>query len=94
MKKAAPAKDSGLQNMPADYSQHHVEDHEQFILEQLIPLIVGYARASGTPSEVVALSSFLSLSTVLQAKGLSRATLITAIDASRLPIHAAPEGLQ
>lgn len=94
MKKAAPAKESGLQNMPADYSQHRVEDHEAFILEQLLPLIFSYARSSSTPGEVVALSSFLSLSTILLAKGLSRATLMNAIGASRLPIYDAPEALQ
>lgn len=94
MKKAAPAKDSGLQNMPADYSQPHFQDHETFILDQLLPLIIGYARTSGTPSDVIVLASFLSLSTILQAKGFGRATLMAAIDGSRLPIHDAPEGVQ
>ncbi|PNF71624.1 hypothetical protein CXK96_16860 [Stutzerimonas stutzeri] len=80
--------------MPADYSQPQFQDHEQFILDQLLPLIVGYARTSGAQSEVVALCSFMSLSTVLQAKGMDRATLVAAIDASRLQMHDAPEGLQ
>lgn len=76
------------------YTAHRVEDHEPFIFDQLLPLIVGYARASNTPSEVVALASFLSLATILQAKGLSRDTLLQCIDGARLPtIHEAPEGL-
>lgn len=86
----------GEQSRPrkAAYNRHHIDDHHQFITEQLLPLIVGYARKSSTPSDVVVLASFLSLSTILQARGLSRATLISAVDASRLPIYAAPEGLQ
>ena len=94
MKKAAPAKDSGPQNMPADYSPHQFQDHEQFILNQLLPLIAGHARASGTPSDVIALVSFLSLSTILQAKGMGRASLMAAIDGSHLPIHDGPEAMQ
>ncbi|WP_455229838.1 hypothetical protein [Geopseudomonas aromaticivorans] len=77
------------------YTGHRVEDHEAFILDTLLPGIVGYARTSGTPSEVVVMACWMSLSTILQTKGLSRDTLMRAIDASRLPtIHEAPEGLQ
>lgn len=77
------------------YTGHRVEDHEAFILDELLPRIVGYASASNTPTEVVALASFLSLATILQAKGLSRASLMQCIDGARLPtIHEAPEGLQ
>ncbi|MCQ4258846.1 hypothetical protein [Stutzerimonas stutzeri] len=94
MKKAAPAKESGLHNMHADYNHHHINDHRQFFIEQVLPLIVGYARKSSAPSDDVILVSFLSLSTILQVRGFSRATLITTVDASRLPIHTAPEGLQ
>ncbi|GAB3385371.1 hypothetical protein [Azotobacter armeniacus] len=35
------------------YTGHRIEDHEDFILEQLLPLIVDYAGASDTPTEVV-----------------------------------------
>lgn len=77
------------------YTAHRVEDHEGFILDELLPRIVVYARASNTPSEVVALACFLSLATILQAKGLGRDTLMQCIDSARLPtIHEAPEGLQ
>ncbi|MFD2838119.1 hypothetical protein ACFS3C_20745 [Azotobacter vinelandii] len=31
------------------YTGHRVEDHEDFILEQLLPLIVDHAGASDTP---------------------------------------------
>lgn len=76
------------------YTGHRVEDHEDFILDTVLPLIVGHARVSNTPSEVVALACFLSLATILQAKGLSRDALMQCIDGARLPtIHEAPEGL-
>ncbi|MCL7462207.1 hypothetical protein [Pseudomonas sp. NW5] len=75
------------------YTTHRVEDHEPFIFEQLLPLIVGYARASNTPSEVVTMAAWLCLSTILQAKGLGRDTLLKALDAARLDVHEAPEGL-
>lgn len=76
------------------YTGHRVEDHEDFILEQLLPLIVDYAGASDTPTEVVTFACFLTLATILQAKGLGRDVLMRAIDAARLPTHDAPEGLQ
>jgi hypothetical protein len=46
------------------------------------------------PSEIAAPAAFLNLATVLQAKGLSRCTLIACIDAARFPTHDAPEVLQ
>lgn len=76
------------------YIGHRMEDHEPFIFDQLLPLVVGYARTSNIPLEVAALSAFLSLATVLLAKGLSRCTLIACIDAARLPTHDASEVLQ
>lgn len=75
----------------ANYTAHRVEDHEPFIFDQLLPLIVSYARTSDTPSEVVVMAAWLSLTTILQAKGLSRDTLTKALDAARLNIHDAPE---
>ncbi len=73
---------------------HRVEDHEGFILDTLLPLIIGYARTSNTPSEVVAMAVWLCLSTILQVKGLGRDTLLKALDAALLDVHEAPEGLQ
>ena len=49
------------------YTEHRVEDHEAFILDELLPSIVFYARASNTPSEVVALACFLSPPTIHEA---------------------------
>ncbi|MGP3792518.1 hypothetical protein [Pseudomonas sp. B392_1p] len=77
-----------------NYAKHRVEDHEAFILDELLPHIIGYARASNTPTEVVAMACFLSLATILQAKGLSRESLRQCINGARLPIHDAPEELQ
>lgn len=79
------------------YTGHRVEDHEDFILEQLLPLIVGHAGASDTPPEVVVFACFLTLATILQAEGLDRDVLVCSIDAARLQpheIHDEPEGLQ
>lgn len=75
------------------YTTHRVEDHEPFIFEQFLPMIASYAHASDTPSEVVVMACWLCLSTILQAKGLGRDTLLKALDASRLDIHEASEGL-
>lgn len=75
------------------YTGHRVEDHEDFILEQLLPLIVNHAGASDTPTEVVTFAAFLSLATILQDKGIGRDVLMRAIDAARLPTQNAPEGL-
>lgn len=71
-----------------------VADHQDFIFDQLLPGILNYAKASSTPTEVVLMASFLSLATILQSKGISRATIITAVDRARLPTHQAPEVLQ
>lgn len=76
------------------YSGHCVDDHEEFLHDTLLAEIVDYARASSTPIEVVVLATFLRLATILQSKGLSRATLIQVIDAARLQMHEAPETIQ
>ena len=76
------------------YKGHRVEDHQDFILDHLLPSIVGYARDSGTPTEVVAFAAFLSLATVLHGKGVPRATIVAALDAARVPTHLAPEVVQ
>lgn len=94
MKKAAPGKESGLQNMPADYSRYTVETHEPFILNTLLPSIAGQADKTQHPASVVALACFMSMATILQAKGLNRSTLMSLIDSSRLDLHDAPEVLQ
>lgn len=59
--------------------------HETFILDDLLPLVVGHAKAEGHPTEMVALACFLSLSTILLRKGIPRETLIQGIDNSAAP---------
>lgn len=94
MKKAAPVKESGLEVVQAQFSPWCMEAHEQFLLHELLPLVVGYAKRNGYPTEATALASFSALATILQSKGASRASLIASIDASRMETHDAPEGLQ
>ena len=60
--------------------------HEVFVLGDLLPLVVGHAKAEGHPTEMVALACFLSLSTVLQAKGITREALVQGITASSVPL--------
>ena len=67
------------------YIGYRMEDHEEFIFDQLLPLIIGYARTCNIPTEVAALAAFLSLATVLPAQGLHRDTMLTSIDSPRLP---------
>lgn len=59
--------------------------HETFILSDLLPLVVGHAKAEGHPTEMVALACFLSLSTILLRKGIPREALIQGIDNSAVP---------
>lgn len=59
--------------------------HETFILADLLPLVVGHAKAEGHPTEMVALACFLSLGTILLRKGIPREALIQGIDASAIP---------
>lgn len=70
-----------------------IEDHLAFLLDQLIPLIIDHARASGAPSKTVALAAFLALATILQCEGIERSTLLQAIDAARLTEREASEVL-
>lgn len=59
--------------------------HQTFVLADLLPLVVGHAKAEGHPTEMVALASFLALSTILQRKGIPREALVQGIDASQAP---------
>lgn len=93
MKKAAPVKESGLKAMQANSNSWSMDTHEQFLLNELVPLVVGYAVREGHPTAAAALAAFLALSDIMQHKGIARAELIAALDPSRT-IHDAPEGLQ
>lgn len=67
------------------YIGYRMEGHEKFLLNQLLPLIASHAKSSNTPMEVAALAALIGLTTVLQANGIRRETLIECIDCSRLP---------
>lgn len=73
------------------FTHQGIEDHPQFVLDQLIPLIVGHARITNTPSRVVSMKAFLALATILQCDGLERNALVDAIDTVRLPQHVMPK---
>lgn len=66
------------------YTGHRVEDHQDYLFDELLPSLVNYANRSSTPSEVVVMAAFLSLATILQSKGLDREMLMRSIDAAAL----------
>ena len=74
------------------YSGRRIQDHEEFILCELFPLIMGHARASGTPSEIILVTAFLHLGAILKNKGLSCGTLLECLDAAPLAMYQAPTG--
>ncbi len=76
---------------PASYC---MDTHEEFILDELLPLIVNHAAKNHHPADAVALASFLALGTILQSNGMDRDSLVFAIDASLLPTHDLPETVQ
>ncbi len=69
-----------------------LQDHEAFILGELFPLIMSYARISQTPNEVVIVTAFLHLAAMLKNFGLSCDTLLEAIDVTSLAMYHAPWG--
>ncbi len=74
------------------YSGHRIQDHEEFILCELFPLIMGHARTTQTPNEVVIVTAFLHLAAMLQNIGLSCGTLLECLDAAPLAMYNAPKG--
>lgn len=76
------------------YNGHRVEDHEAFLLDDLLPAIVGYAHSKGVPTEVVAFAAFMAMGTIIRSRGVGRDVIIRAIDAMHLPTHEASEVLQ
>ncbi|WP_278361551.1 hypothetical protein [Stutzerimonas kunmingensis] len=75
------------------YSGHRIQDHEAFVLCELFPLIMGYARTSGTPNEIVLVAAFMHLGAMLKNMGLSGGTLLECIDAAPLAMYNAPMGV-
>lgn len=76
------------------YDGHMVEDHSAFLLDDLLPAIVGYADSKGVPTEVVAFAAFMAMATIIRAKGVGRDAIIRAVDAMYRPTHEAPEAMQ
>lgn len=73
---------------------HRVEDHDAFLMDDLLPAVVGYADSKEVPPDVVAFAVFLAMATMLQANGVGRDTLMHAVDALQYLTHNAPEVLQ
>ncbi len=94
MKKAAPAKESGLYSMQPDTNSFDMTTHMDFGLHQLLPMIVGYAKANGHPPQAALVASFLILSTAVHANGVSRAEMEGLLDTACPLFMSAPEGLQ
>ncbi|WP_418651928.1 hypothetical protein [Stutzerimonas degradans] len=71
-----------------------MSSHMDFGLNELLPLVAGYAHSSGHPPQAALVASFLFISTLLYAKGVSRDEMVACIDSARPTSHDAPEGLQ
>jgi len=71
-----------------------MQKHEQFILDTLLPLVFTHAKAVSCSPEESALACFLSLSSVLRARGFSDDDLMTAIRSASLPVCQSPGGMQ
>lgn len=76
------------------YGGHRVEDHAAFLMDDLLPAVVGYADSKGVPTEVVAFAVFMAMATIIRANGVGRDTIMRAVDAMHCPTHDAPEVLQ
>ena len=74
--------------------KNHMQKHEAFILDVLLPVIADHARRTGCDMTEAAFAAFLSLGTILQSKGFTSDDLLMAIKASALTTHESPEGLQ
>ncbi len=68
--------------------------HEGFILDTVLPVIMGQARALNCDPLEAALAVFMSLGTLLLTRGYTPDSLLQAIRASAATTHDAPGGLQ
>lgn len=68
--------------------------HEDFILDAILPAIMGHARAIDCDPLEAALAVFMSLGTLLLTRGCTPDSLLAAIHGSTIATHDAPEGLQ
>lgn len=85
-------KQSGLDQMQDDSSSFDMATHEAFMLDELLPLVVGYAQGNNHPTEAAALATMAAMTTVLTAKGFTLKQLSGFL--ATLTAHDAPEGLQ
>ncbi|MBV2179909.1 MAG: hypothetical protein KUL86_01590 [Castellaniella sp.] len=69
-------------------------NHEAFILDVVLPVIMGQARAVNCDPLEAALAVFMSLGTLLLTRGYTPDSLLQAIRASAVTTHDAPGGLQ
>lgn len=76
------------------YNGHQVEDHATFLMDDLLPAVVGYADSKGVPTEVVAFAVFMAMATIIRANGVGRDIIMRAVDAMHCPTHDVPEVLQ
>lgn len=94
MKKAAPVKESGLQNMQPDINSLDMAAHMDFGLQHLLPFVIGYAKSEGHRTEVALVASLLILTTAAHANGISREYLHRLVDTACPSFMSAQEGLQ
>ncbi len=76
------------------YDQHKLEDHTSFLMDDLVPAIVGYADHKGVPVEIVAFAVFMAAAAMITSAGVSRETIIKAVNAMKVQVYDTPEGLQ
>ena len=76
------------------YDDHKLEDHASFLMDDLVPAMVGYADHKGAPVEVVAFAVFMATAAMITSAGVSREAIIKAVNAMKIQVHDAPEGLQ
>ncbi|CAM5185476.1 hypothetical protein CDEN61S_04148 [Castellaniella denitrificans] len=74
--------------------QNAMTQHEAFILDTVLPIIVNHARAVNCDTTEAALAVFLALGTLLLTRGFTSDSLLAAIKASAISAHDAPGGLQ
>lgn len=60
---------------------HRVDDHDAFLMGDLLPAVVGYADSKEVPPEVVAFAVLLAMAAMLQANGVGRDTIVHAVGA-------------
>lgn len=71
-----------------------IKKHEEFILDTLLPMVFMHAKQVPCQPEESAMACFISLATVLQARGFTDSDLMAAINSASLSVTEAPEVLQ